>query len=317
MFADDFLNSSTIDMADSGTPGFHWYRRWWFQAGAQPAGDIVTGAGGLVLTPTLNAGPNLAMTSAVRIGGTGQHWAGTTFGGGAYFEISMAFDGPAVIASSQWQSGLGWPSFWGESINHMVPERAIDAHWPGQPANYEHFIEDDFFEYDNTGDVTHKWGSGLIDWSGNGVNSNCPTYSYTGPYCGIINLNTTANNGQDTDFLCANASCPVITWNPSTFHTLGHLWVGGDPVAGSGFTQTFFDGQEARAGNGTRTSKTTWTNGTIPVPNSLPNSPQVWSIHDQAPGDKMAIILGAGTGQTFYVKFVRVWQIPGCGQVYH
>jgi len=320
VFADDFLNSSTIDMADSGAAGFHWYRRWWFQAGAQPAGDIVTGAGGLVLTPSLNAGPNLALTTAVRIGGAGQHWAGTTFGGGYYAEVSMSFDGPAIVAANFLGSDgqPGWPAFWAESINFLVPERAVDAQWPGQVAGYTHFIEDDMFEYDNTGDVTHKWGSGIWDWSGISGASSCSGYTTNGPnHCGILNLNNIGTN-QNTAFLCASASCPTITWNVSTFHTLGHLWVAGDANnAQTGFIQTFFDGNEARANNGALSSKTTWVNGTMPAPASLPNSPRVWSIHDTPPGEKVAVILGAGAGQAFHIKFVRIWQIPGCGQVYH
>ena len=295
VFSDTFPNGSTIDLANSQAPGFHWYIAGIF-GGVEPAGDFTFDANGLIITQAANGNLNQAMTTAI---GSGSTYRGTVFAHGGYFEVVMAFNQATV-------SGNGWPAFWGEAIEHIQNNRATADQWPGQAVGFEHFVEDDFFEWDIQ-DVK-RWGSAVVDWS-NVNGASCPAGYHAAGYCQIYNLNGIGgNNGFNNVFLCANASCPTVTW--TNFNTLGHLWVAGDANNGQhGYTQTFFNGVEAKPG-ASGDSIVPWTDGVMPTPANLPNSPEVWAIHDQR---SLAIILGAGVNQAFHIKQVNIWQIPGCG----
>jgi hypothetical protein len=303
VFQDTFADTSTIDMADTAAPGFHWYRRKPFGYTTEPAANIVISGGHLVLTTTANTA-GIMISTAVPVNGAanGAGWVGTAFGNGAYFEAQFAFDGPSVYAAGF--GDVGWPAFWGMSVEHWA--NIGGDQWPGQPAGYTHFIEDDFFEYDNTGNQNF-WGTGIWDWSG--------TYAVTCPasgFCGILNDGRTSAHGVNNIYLTTTAGSPV--WNTSTFHTLGHLWVHGDANnSQQGFTQTFMDGQAAIT-NSAGSSQVPWTHTTMPSPDALPGSPQVWNIHDD---QKLVVVLGTGNNLPFHVKFVKVWQIPGCGTIAH
>ena len=309
VFSDDFTVSgtSTIDKNDTEAAGFKWYIKPAFNNNREPASNFTSDANGLVLQTTFNDGPGWLISTVL----ANTPWKGTVFSNGAYFEIRWAFDGPSV------QIATGWPAWWTMSLEHDVGSRGVTAHWPGQAANYEHFMEDDFFEYD-TQQNNGSWGQGLWDWSGIVAVTSCSGYSKNGvsggsPYCGL--LNNGSPQQPNNVFMCGSgaAACPY-TWNVSTFHTNGHLWVAGDANNGQvGYTDNFIDGTHALAvapSTPGATTKTTWTNTTMPAPASLPNSGKVWAIHDR---HSFPVIIGTGTVNPLHVRFVKVWQIPGCG----
>lgn len=311
--------TSTIDMNNTQTAGFQWYLRQLFGGPVVSAASITTDANGIVIDP--NLGPGAVEVLHSLINGSGNFWRGTAFGGGAFFEINWAFDGTSVAnCFTAFTSGnCGWPAFWSMALEHILTSRATDAQWPGQAAGYEHFIENDFFEFDIPSATGNQgFGSALVDWSGVGGSSNCPTYTYTGPgYCGL--LNNGDNGVVNNVFICKNAACTGVTWNEATFHNMGSLWVAADANNGQiGYRRQFIDGVEMVDHGSGNPSKVSWSKTTMPTPAALPGSPQTWSIHDY---QRLGVIVSsgdnnshnAGTNQRLHVKYIKVWQIPGCG----
>jgi hypothetical protein len=325
VFSDDFqsVGTSTISFSTTPTGGSHWYTHHFF-GGDSPSSDFTAASDGLVINPSGNFGPGMHIQTAAPTS-TGQQWVGTVFGRGGYFEATFSFDGPNVVALN---FAGGWPSFWSMAIEHLAGG-GVAAHVPGQPTGYEKFTEDDFFEYDNTGQYTTQWGSGIHTWyeyASNAVHNPSCDQGYkagSGSYCDLINLN---NEGT----LYNNAfmhlpGWPTITWNITTFHTVGHLWVAGDANNSfNGYVQTFFDGIAAEGGPDNASGgqfhplgKVGWTDPTPPAvinPTTMAGTTQAFAVHDQ---QNLAVILGSAIGMPFHVKSVRIWQIPGCGTVSH
>ncbi len=299
------VGTSTIDMSNTGNPGFHWYLRQPFGGPPEPSSDFTTDANGLVIT---NSGAGFNITTAYPNSGAanGQQWVGTAFGNGGYFEIKMAFDGPTVAACA---STCGYPTFWSMDVGHWA--NVGGDHWPGQAAGFTHFIEDDFFEWDTSGFAINDWGSGIWDWSGP-FNGPCGSGYQLNGFCGILNDGRASANGVNTIFI-SNAA-ESITWNNTMFHTLGAVWVPGNAAnSNTGYRDIFFDGAEAKTRGSHLTNKTSWADGTM-TPSSLPASPEVWSIHDL---DSIVVNIAGAVGVPFHVAYVNIWQIPGCGTVAH
>jgi hypothetical protein len=93
-------------------------------------------------------GAQLSTASAT---GAAPYFTGTAFGGGGYFEITMATGGPA--------------SFWANDIETMAGITAGDltvSQWSGQAAGFGDWIECDFSEFDTTG----VYGFAMHNWYG-------------------------------------------------------------------------------------------------------------------------------------------------------
>ena len=92
------------------------------------------------------------VTTAVPPGSAGNtSWQGIAFGGGGYFEATMAFNGPA--------------SFWAndfESMGYSSAGDLTERQWPGQAAGYGDWIETDFAEFD----TTNAYGFAMHNWYG-------------------------------------------------------------------------------------------------------------------------------------------------------
>jgi len=281
--SDNFANLSTIDLNNTKASGFHWYVGRFFGWGAVASSNFTTDANGLVLN-TPDTFSNFSMGSATDNATGG--YVGTVFSGGMYIEASMAFD------SSLFNFSNGWPSFWSMAVEHM--QGTHNDQWPGQAAGYEHFMEDDYFEYDNPNGTRDQWGSAMHDWFGNPASQ--------------INNAPGGNTPWNNAFQVKPGS--VIVWNATTFHTLGHLYVAGSVAnGGNGYVQTYIDGVASVSTSSPASTKVTWTD-TITTPAALPTSTAVFAIQDQ---DHMVVILGTANNIPYHIGHVNIWMVPGCG----
>ncbi|MGH6844210.1 MAG: hypothetical protein ACRECU_05725 [Methylocella sp.] len=300
VFSDDFTNPQTIDLNATGNAGFNWYLTKFFGYGTEPASTIAITPDGLVLTPSSDIGGNYNIATAAPATNT-HGYVGQAFGGGAYFEAKIKFD-PTTVNFS-----LGFPAFWGFSIEHAANMGA--DHPAGTPAGFQHFIEDDFFEFDIGWASPVAYGTAVHDWYG--IYSSTCQEGYRAGSPGFCDV---TNNGVGTaynNFVSTKRNKATIDW--TQWHTVGQLWVPGSSQNRTpGYVQNFIDGRRAYAYDGTGKftplSKTGWDDLASPFIDPL-HSSTAFSVLDR---DHLMIILGSGTGQPFTVGYVKVWQIPGC-----
>jgi hypothetical protein len=93
--------------------------------------------------------------------GTDGNFSGAVFGGGGYFEATLAIAGAKITTDN------GWPAFWSNDIE--MQSAWVEAlggfysplvQWWKQPAGYDNWIEPDFMEVwglDNYGGAIHHW----------------------------------------------------------------------------------------------------------------------------------------------------------------
>jgi len=267
-FGDDFRNAGSIDFAGSGAPGFKWYTTQFFGGKTTPATCLTVKKGVLTLSgqPGDNAGIETAAPATNPDG-----YVGTVFGGGGYFEASIAFDQSSVNTKN------GWPSFWSMAIEHMAEKGK--AQWPGQDSGIDRFIEVDFFE-----DDTSEWaGSNTY---GGAVHDTYGKWTPKDGYSMVSNPNFVIRVPKDTDF--------------SKFHRYGCLIVPSKSAFGGiGYIQYFFDGLAT-------SDIVTWVGGKAPAL-PPPSGDQRFAITDD---DHLNVILGCGGGQKMEVQYVHVWQAP-------
>ena len=173
---------STIDINGTGNPGYNWYVTKPFGFATTPASDISVSGGVLTLNGT--GAQNWAI-STLAPANNAQGYVGQVFAGGFYVEARIAFDNTLVNTAN------GWPSFWGESLQHMIDASHPSLEqWPGQPTGYTHFIEDDFFEYDTAPFAgANSFGGAMHDWYGI-YNQTCSGF------CNVSNPNFAVNTGS-------------------------------------------------------------------------------------------------------------------------
>ena len=232
VFDDEFNSISTIDVNNTGAPGYNWYASS-FVAGPTSPGNIQVANGALTLVQSNNNFSYGIGTAGPANNADG--FVGQAFGGGAYYEARIKFN-PANVNPAT----TNWPSFWADSLELWVNNSLHSAHWPGQSptgtgptSGYNHFVEDDFFEYDLG--TTTAYNGALHDW-----------YAQIGQcgggwYCDINN-NPAGGNGGPSGFTTGTPSVPGGTdW--TQYHTLGSLWVAGNASNGNhGYIQRYFDG---------------------------------------------------------------------------
>jgi hypothetical protein len=293
VFSDDFTNPQTIDLTATGNAGFNWYRTKFFGYATEPVSTIAFTSDGLMLTPSSVTGSYNIATAAPA--NNTQGYVGNAFGGAAYFEAKIKFD-PTTVNFSQ-----GFPAFWGFSIEHAANMGA--DHPAGTLAGFQHFIEDDFFEFDISWASSIAYGTAIHDWYG--IYSSTCQEGYRNGLPGFCDV---TNNGIGTpynNFVSTKHNSVMIDW--TQWHTVGQLWVPGSRyLHAKGYVQNFIDGQPAYAGNGTYAplSKTGWKDVASAFTDPL-NSPTTFSVLDS---DHLMIILGTGQGEPFTVRYVKVWQ---------
>ncbi len=259
-FASGSFSTSNVDMGKTYKQGFQWYPFNFY--GLSPVTTHITFNGDKSITVGQGGnGFNANLASAGHTGGWPGYFVGTAFGGGAYIQAVIKFNAHAYNGI-----GIGWPAFWGGALEQEIGT----AQWPGQAANYLHYIETDIFEY-----FQGQWNASLnayqattIDWYGTG-GTNYSTYADpTVPQADFSNYNTVA-----------------MLWVPATSTTKGYInyYWNGTLVKSVGYTQL--------------------TNSDAPPPSA--SKPWTFGIIDQ---DHLVIEMGSDNVYPLTVQSVDVWQ---------
>ena len=270
------FSADSIALAGQETPGFQWYSFHFFGDKLPDPSGIAFNADGSM---TLGTEKNMTIATATPAPKP-YLWSGLAFGGGAYFEAFIKFDPANTVAAN---GRTAWPAFWSMSVEHLAGLPA--EHWPGQPPNFNHFIEIDFFEYDIWSFSPHNYFGGAIhDWS-NIWNTACPTQ-----YCGVSNA-----GGGGTKFSNFQVRTPAAT-DFTAYHKFGLLWVPATATS-NGYAQYYFDDQPTN-------DKVTWTQfQNEPPPPGL--APWTFGVVDK---QHLVLILSTGAKQPMTVQSVNVWQ---------
>jgi hypothetical protein len=167
-----------------------------------------------------NAGYGAGMSSAVIGVGpwTPTNFGGIAFGGGAYFECVMSFQGTSPT------NVTGKGAFWSNDIESMNGGFYAGNAWPSQsspdPGNYGDWIEVDFAEFD----VPNRYGFSPANWYGVPA---LPTTKFAAPFDwggpqGVFNSGTNSwDPAPGADYTKPNKyGC---LWVPATTTTPGHI----------------------------------------------------------------------------------------------
>jgi hypothetical protein len=159
-----------------------------------------------------NYGAQLSTASAT---GAAPHFTGTAFGGGGYFEVTMAIGGPA--------------SFWANDIEAMAGVSAGDTtliQWPGQAAGFGNWIECDFAEFDTTG----VYGFAMHNW-----------YGVVGSGNGTSTLNS-GSPASPSGAVYTQSNRYGFLWVPATAKQMGYAkWFFNDVQVGNTITWSPYD----------------------------------------------------------------------------
>jgi hypothetical protein len=277
--------NDTIDMSNSGAPGFQWYPFSFY--GSKPnLKAIRPNADGSVTLLGDVTGPN----GEIATGWAGpKGFVGTSFGGGGYFEAELSFNPQDAIKANF----AGWPSFWALAREHI--DNTGSTQWPGQIAGYDHYIEADFFEY-NIYPYTKQlesYGSSLHDWSGVWT----PARGYP------TNISSDPLVAAPTGTVFTNYHKYGMLWIPATSTTQGYAKFYFDNVQVGG--KTLNSSLPCRVMRRLRlaefcSSALTWDLFTNQIPASFPP----FAIMDK---QHLVLILGTGVGIPMNVNSVNVW----------
>ena len=271
------FTAANIDSGLTYTSGYKWYKSNFY--GFNPNTTLTAygdGSASLALLDT-NWLANQHWSTA---GISGSNWVGMWFGGGAYFEAELTFNGPAVDTNN------GFPAFWLECFEHVNASLGLvpNDQWPGQASGYAHFSEIDILEYLSPSGIANsanQWTGAIIDWYGT---STC-TGGATPFYC----------NQHHTHWL----PMQYIDYTNTT-HKFGFLWKVATPSS-PGSATWYIDGMIVGYDEWDQYT------GQPPVPPPNIGTPRNWTygIIDQ---QHFAIILGTGHEASMRVNNVRVFQ---------
>ena len=255
-----------------------------FFGNSVPVDSVVANTDGSITL--LGGGASNGQVASATSAANADKFEGVAFGGGAYFEATLKFDGWQDQSSNPNSTSTGWPAFWSMSIEHLA-QNGTDQ-WPGQPIGYEHFVEIDFLEYDLAyAQKTNDVYNGSIHDSHGVYKQTCAPSSY----CEIQNRYSTKIKKvpANTDF--------------SAYHTYGLLWVPATATA-DGYAQWYFDGEEVGRA-------ITWELFTNQSPAST-SAAMNYGILDL---QHLVVILGTGLRYPMTVSAVSVWQKSADGNV--
>jgi hypothetical protein len=247
----------------------------WHFVNQDVGGQVAVNADGSMQITGGNNQTNAQLASATS-GDSAGTFQGIAFGGGAYFEAVLKFDGWHGQSKNEHLLDAGWAAFWGMAIEHLA--LTGDDEVPGMAKGYEHFIEMDFFEY-NIAFAEHTdaiYSGSMID-----------TYGVWGHTCGK-DIFCSAQNRYASKIRPIPPSTDL-----SEFHTYALLWVPATDDS-EGFVRWYFDG--APVGQTVNWKKCSTLSAT-------PSPP--FCIADQ---QHLAVIVGTGAPYPMQVRSISVWQ---------
>jgi hypothetical protein len=266
----------------------NWLPWSFYAAGAQPAGAASQNAdGSLFISGQENNGYGASVATASQTE-SGQHWTGTAFGGGAYFEAVLQFSGQGNGPYNN-----GGPAFWALDVEH-TSQGPYQVSWPGQPNDshgqpYNDFFEVDVMEYDV---ATYSYQNGIGNYYGYP-----PGGGTSNPHDAVPGAAGSILVPSGTDF--------------SQYHKYGCLWVPATPST-QGYLKFYFDDVQTD-------SPTFYWNYYDPNdPTTYPPPPPVNGSTAMSGMDwrHMLLILGTGTSQPMVVQSVSVWQTSNRTNLY-
>ena len=267
-FFDDFDDTSSIDMTNSGDPGFKWYcKSNWPSVGwntGRPDFDpsTISVVDSVLHNGSITANNLYGLVSACDNGVAGD-FNGYSFRNGAYFECSMAFD-PTLAHGT----GSGWPAFWLHGMNLFLHEGVTDV------------SELDVFEAYPASTGTVSTLMSLHEW-------NIPS-------------------GQSRDSTNNSVVLPGNpTLDLTHFHRYGALWIPMSKNGGTGLLKRYFDGVHIPSAD---LSYTATTDSTPTSTGANPPSPTgAFSVLDDADGMCLLLGVVDSTNPAYF-DWVRVIQ---------
>lgn len=261
------FNTRTVDTNLTFASGYQWYLFNFY--GSKPVPALVTLNNDGSATVSSFGNNEATMASAAQISAA-PYFRGTAFGGGAYFEATLAFDAQAVNLSK------GWPAWWTVAVEDI--DGSHGDQWPGQPAGFDNFAEPDIFEYDQGVNYPNAYFGSMHEWYGV-WNRTCTAYcEVSSPYAAGVRI------------------VPANT-NFSAYHRYGLLWIPATATKKGSLTY-YFDGVQV----GQPFTYSRFTNQ-APPPNA--NTPWAFGVIDN---QHLVLILGSGASTPLQVQAVTVWQ---------
>jgi hypothetical protein len=330
VFNGTFNGPKDIDWSNTCQPGYKWYFCQLDNTGSSLAtrtdGSLSVDPATGILTITMQSpGETPNMTALYSAGGgtpfwksTSPHYVGNAFGGGGvpggpatghgfYIEFSIAFDPSAAYTSLTTARNYGWPAVWGYSVQRQIDQERgactdppAGAHWPGQAISpcYEHFIEDDFYEYNleatgTPGNYTNKypdsWDATVIDWYGNNGSSEIMNGAH------IVNFAGTSSHHL--------INLLPLTLTAGVFNTYGQLYIAGSAANGwHGSIRNYFNGHLMSEG-------VDWIDQATATPGDLANTSTSTFTWSRLDNDPQFISIDGFYGGSLQVPWVRVWQL--------
>jgi hypothetical protein len=263
----------TRTFGPSVTLASNWFPWNFYGSGSQPAGYATQNADGSLSVSGLENNDYGASVSTASQTSTGEHWTGTAFGGGAYFEATLSFTGQGNGPYNN-----GGPAFWSLDIEH-TSQGPYSVAWPGYDAGtYNDFFEVDYMEYDVN---EYAYQNGIGNWYG-------PPGSNDG----------TSNPVDEVPGAAGSVKVSTGT-NFAAPQTYGCLWVPATPTT-EGYLKFYFNGVQTGS-----TFHWSYDDPAHPFPPPPVNNSTAMSGMDQR---HMFMILGTGTDQPMTVQSVSVWQ---------
>jgi hypothetical protein len=278
IFSDDFDDTSTIDMANSQVPGFHWYLAKWFVSGANAHNADQISVTDSVLTIGGGTGEWPSIVTAFDTGL--DTYTGTVFGNGNYVEMRMKFD-PSLNDTAN-PSVNGAPNFYGISVEHIADGASVSkGRWPGQVSGYAHFIEMDYME--TLGGSTTEYQSNTHDWGGLYSGGHPQNITNGGNVIiGIGGADFTEFNTYGCLWVPQNGNIPGRVqryFNDALVSTIYYLGPPGDPPLPTDGANSF-------------------------TPDTVGEADRTYSIMD---AHRLVILMGAGQDWPMHVDWIRVW----------
>ncbi|MGH3429995.1 MAG: hypothetical protein ACRDQZ_20905 [Mycobacteriales bacterium] len=266
----------TVDTRLTFASGYQWYLFNFYGTKPEPALVSLNADGSATVSSFGNE--EATMASAAQISAA-PYFRGTAFGGGAYFEATLAFDAKAVNLRN------GWPAWWTVAVEDI--DGGHGDQWPGQPAGYDNFAEPDIFEYDQGPNYPNAYFGSMHEWYG--------LWAHTcAAYCEVSSA-----------YAAGVRMVPAGT-NFAAYHRYGMLWIPATATKKGSLTY-YFDGVQTG-------QPFTYSQFNHQPPPPTANTPWAFGVLDN---QHLVLILGSGASTPLQVRSVSVWQASAAKNVHN